>query len=96
MRKLFFPLLSSHAGMMFVCCAAMIGAFFLAGAILPAGSIWVSLLPLAACVGMHFVMHKFMGVDCHKSKEGQHAETEQDAPPAHPPKVITVPVNNSK
>jgi len=47
----------------------MVGAFF----VFAGGNIQSSLfslaLPLAACVGMHFAMHKMMGKSCHGAEE---------------------------
>ncbi len=54
---------------MMACCAVMVAGtgFLIAG--VPAGQSLADTLLLAApmlgCVGMHFVMHKFMGKSCH-------------------------------
>lgn len=62
-------LLSGHNLFMLACCAAMvIGTGFLIAAA-PAGqTIGQTLLyaaPMLGCIGMHFVMHRFMGKSCH-------------------------------
>lgn len=69
-------LASSHNLMMAVCCIAMVGAFFVFAGSNIQSSLFSLALPLAACVGMHFVMHKMMGKNCHgtdqkKAKPGK-------------------------
>lgn len=61
----------SHMGMMMLCIALMVGAFlFFSGS----GGLSLSLLaPLALCLGMHFVMHRFMG---HGDKKSHTHENE--------------------
>lgn len=61
LKKLF----SSHMGMMVVCCAAMIGAYYLFADAAAEGSVLAGLAPVIACVGMHLVMMKMMGGSCH-------------------------------
>jgi len=63
-------LFSSHIGMMVVCCAAMIGAYFLFAGAAAEGSILAALAPLVVCLGVHFLMMKMTGKSCH----GDHAE----------------------
>lgn len=66
-------LLTGHNLFMLACCAAMvIGTGFLI-AVAPAGqTIGQTLLlaaPMLGCVGMHLVMHRFMGKSCHSNAE---------------------------
>jgi hypothetical protein len=59
-----------HSHFMMVCCALMVvgGGVVLATA--PAASSWSETmglaLPLLGCLGVHLVMHRFMGRSCHK------------------------------
>ncbi len=59
--------------MMWICCALMIVpiAIFLVGggSVSDAGGLLRALLPLALCVGMHFLLHRFFGVNCHPTSE---------------------------
>ncbi|WP_428646551.1 hypothetical protein [Roseibium sp.] len=61
--------LSGHNLFMMACCAAMILATGYLVAVAPAGQTLGQTLLLAApmlgCVGMHLVMHRFMGKSCH-------------------------------
>lgn len=60
-------LFSSHNIMMALCCVAMVGAFFLFTGSGAQSSLFGLILPLAACLGMHIIMHKMMGKSCHES-----------------------------
>lgn len=80
-------LMSSSNMAMWGCCIAMVGGgaflYFSGGASALGGSGSLSIaLPLLACVGMHFVMHRMMGRSCHGTKEeqGDQAPEKQIAP----------------
>jgi len=62
-------LLTPHNALMALCCVAMVGAFFVFAGGEATFSLLSLLAPLAACLGMHVVMHKFMGKSCHSSDE---------------------------
>ena len=53
------------------CCVAMVAAFGFVIFTAPAGQSWgasaLTALPLLACVGVHLIMHRFMGKSCHGS-----------------------------
>ena len=55
--------------MMAACCVAMVGAFFLFAGSEVRSSLFSLALPLAACIGMHLVMHKMMGKSCHGTEK---------------------------
>lgn len=40
---------------------------------------WGVFLPLTLCLGMHFVMHKFMGKSCHSDHENHTLPQGKDA-----------------
>lgn len=62
---------NSHKTMMVICCIAMIaGAYLIFRGSSSFGSFEI-LLPLVICVGMHFVMHKMMGGDGHKTRNDE-------------------------
>ncbi len=68
-----------HAGML-ICCGIMVAPLVLfllnGGAVADIlGNVGV-LLPLVVCLGAHFLMHRFMGVSCHKEKEADSADDE--------------------
>ena len=71
--------------MMWVCCAMMLApviVFFAQGGSLgDARGVFGALLPVALCVGMHFVLHRFIGVSCHKS--GPKADDQNDPADVH-------------
>jgi SNF family Na+-dependent transporter len=70
-------LFGSHVGMMILCCVAMLGAVWgISGIQFEEGGMasLILLLPLALCLGMHFVMHRFMG---HGTHEHGHDENHQ-------------------
>lgn len=58
-----------HNLMMAACCVAMAGGFFIFAGSAVQSSLFNLALPLAACVGMHFVMHKMTGKKCHVTEE---------------------------
>jgi len=58
-------LFTPHNALMALCCAAMVGAFFVFVGNGATTSLFSLLVPLIACLGMHVVMHKFMGKSCH-------------------------------
>lgn len=62
------PIIGRHA-LMWACCLLMaIGVGFVIWPTLENQSVITTLLslsPLLACVGMHIVMHRFMGKSCH-------------------------------
>jgi hypothetical protein len=64
-------LFSSHIGMMLICCAAMVGAYFLFAESAAQGSTLAALAPLIACLGMHFFMMKVMGKNCHADQKNE-------------------------
>jgi hypothetical protein len=61
--------LAGHNLFMVACCAAMVAGTGILIAAAPAGqTIGQTLLyaaPILGCVGMHMVMHRFMGKSCH-------------------------------
>lgn len=68
-----------HAGML-ICCGIMVAPLVLfllnGGAVTDIlGNIGL-LLPLVVCLGAHFLVHRFMGVSCHKEKEADSADDE--------------------
>ncbi len=69
----FRKLMSGHNMMMMACCAAMAVGTGVIFASAPAGqSVGQTLLlaaPLVGCVGMHLVMHRFMGKSCHSNSK---------------------------
>jgi len=69
LRKLF----SGHNIMMMACCAAMAVGTGVLVTTAPAGqSLGQTLLlaaPLVGCLGMHLVMHRFMGKSCHSTSK---------------------------
>jgi len=86
----------SHMGMMVLCCAAMVAAIFMfSGSEASALSAWA---PLLACVGMHLVMHKFMGhgedgKSCHGSKKTE--TPKESSAPALEAKPVPVRVSQN-
>ena len=60
---------------MWACCAVMlapVGAYLVAGGSLAgSGGNLVAFAPLALCLGMHLVLHKFMGESCHSGAKGE-------------------------
>ncbi|WP_189438732.1 hypothetical protein [Pseudovibrio japonicus] len=66
-------LMSGHNLMMMACCAAMAVGTGVLFASAPAGqSVGQTLLlaaPLVGCLGMHLVMHRFMGKSCHSNSK---------------------------
>ena len=62
-------LLTPHNALMALCCVAMVGAFFVFAGGGATTGLFSLLAPLAACLGMHVLMHKFMGKSCHDSDE---------------------------
>ncbi|OUS06331.1 hypothetical protein A9Q96_09820 [Rhodobacterales bacterium 52_120_T64] len=77
---------------MMLCCAVMlipVGLYFLGGGVLSSLSSNVGLfLPLALCLGMHFVMHRVMGKSCHGEKPAEDKKIERlEAVKASPPKT---------
>ncbi|MGH0003552.1 hypothetical protein ACQU0X_26040 [Pseudovibrio ascidiaceicola] len=66
-------LMSGHNLMMMACCAAMAVGTGILFASAPAGqSVGQTLLlaaPLVGCLGMHLVMHRFMGKSCHSNSK---------------------------
>ena len=74
-----------HSGLMrygmMLCCAVMllpVGLFFVGGGALSGLSANAGLfLPLALCLGMHFVIHRMMGKSCHGEKHDENKEIEQ-------------------
>lgn len=74
-------ILNGHTLMMLVCCAAMFaGLYFFVKSDLGSGS-WGLLLPLLICVGMHFIMHRMMGSNCHDKEGGGEAEGQTNIEP---------------
>ena len=61
--------------LMMACCIPMVigGAliFYSIPSDLGLGARLYALAPLAGCVAMHFVMHRFMGKSCHEKLEGK-------------------------
>jgi hypothetical protein len=59
-----------HSHFMMVCCALMVVGVGVVFATAPAASSWSETmglaLPLLGCLGVHLVMHRFMGRSCHK------------------------------
>ena len=52
----------SHMSMMVLCVALMVGAIYaFSGFDIAQGLSWALWLPLALCLGGHFLMHRFMG-----------------------------------
>lgn len=70
----------SHMGMMVVCCAAMVGAYYLFADAAAEGSILAGLAPVIACVGMHLVMMKMMGGSCHGDEKQQEKVAAKEKP----------------
>ncbi len=60
---------------MWACCAVMllpVVAYIAAGGSFAGfGGSLVTFAPLALCLGMHLVMHKFMGKSCHSSAKDE-------------------------
>lgn len=54
---------------MALCCVAMVAAVFVIAGSGVETSLFSLLVPLAVCIGMHVVMHKFMGKSCHGSEK---------------------------
>jgi hypothetical protein len=63
--------------MMLLCCLAMVGAFFLVSGETGGSGTFSLLLPLAACLGVHFLMHKMTGKSCHDSKKSEENRAEE-------------------
>ncbi|NVK97824.1 DUF2933 domain-containing protein [Ruegeria pomeroyi] len=68
---------------MLACCVAMLAPLailLIAGTSLTglAGNLWI-LLPLAACLGLHVVMHRMTGRSCHTAETD--GETDMSARP---------------
>lgn len=65
--------MSGHNIFMMACCVAMVAGTGILIASAPAGqSLGQTLLlaaPMAGCIGMHLVMHRFMGKSCHSSSK---------------------------
>lgn len=63
---------SGHTPFMMACCAAMVAGTAIIFASAPAGQPLGETLLLAApvlgCLGMHVVMHRFMGRSCHDAE----------------------------
>ena len=63
---------SGHTLFMMACCAAMVAGTAIIFASAPAGqSLTETLLlavPVLGCLGMHVVMHRFMGRSCHNAE----------------------------
>lgn len=63
---------TGHHWFMMACCVAMAVVFAFLLWTTPANqsltSTLLAALPLLICVGMHFVMHRFMGKSCHSTK----------------------------
>ncbi len=62
---------------MLACCAVMllpVGGYLLGGGTV-SGSLdnLALVVPLLACVGMHFVLHRLMGKSCHGEQEDREA-----------------------
>ncbi|WP_300514217.1 DUF2933 domain-containing protein [Aliiroseovarius sp.] len=75
---------SGHSGAhlaMMACCVIMlvpVAGFFLAGGKLGASSAnLIAFAPLLLCVGLHFVMHKFMGKSCHSTDKKEENTTDE-------------------
>lgn len=69
---------------MLICCAVMIAplaVLLLSGDAVSASSIMSLAVPMAICVGAHFLMHRFMGASCHGSSDEKPAE--QATAPVH-------------
>ncbi|MBO9422985.1 hypothetical protein J7481_25995 [Labrenzia sp. R4_2] len=71
--------LNGHSMFMLACCAAMVAGTAVVIASAPAGqSLGETLLlaaPVLGCLGMHFVMHRFMGKSCHGA-ESKHQKND--------------------
>ena len=65
--------LRSLRWMMWLCCAIMLAPLVLyfarGGTIGNAGGLFQALLPIALCVGGHFVLHRWLGVSCHTANQ---------------------------
>lgn len=65
--------LTGHNLLMMACCAAMVVGTGILIAAAPAGqTIGQTLLyaaPMLGCIGMHLVMHRFMGKSCHAPED---------------------------
>lgn len=69
---------------MLICCAVMIAPLailLLSGDSISSGGIASLAIPMAICVGAHFLMHRFMGASCHGSSNEEPAE--QATAPVH-------------
>ncbi len=68
-------LLSGHNLFMMACCAAMVAGTGILIWSAPAGqTIGQTLLlgvPMLGCIGMHLVMHRFMGKSCHSTQTSE-------------------------
>lgn len=75
-------LFGSHMGMMILCCLVMVGALWgISGIELGGGGgALLFLIPLAVCLGMHFVMHRFMGHGGHKHPQEENQQASQETP----------------
>ncbi len=68
---------SGHA-LMLICCIAMVAGAGVYLWSLEPGTSWtqqfIALLPVAGCLGAHFLMHRFMGHASHKDSKGKDNE----------------------
>ncbi len=80
-------LFGSHKGMMILCVLIM-GAAFLVLIVGHPGSsgfgALLVLLLLASCLGMHFLMHKFIGKSCHGDKQDKPSGVSNSSPSTDP------------
>ncbi|MBD1548793.1 DUF2933 domain-containing protein [Roseibium aggregatum] len=73
-------LLTGHNLFMMACCAAMVAGTGILIWSAPAGqTIGQTLLlgvPMLGCIGMHLVMHRFMGKSCHSTQSSETKEND--------------------
>lgn len=69
--------------MMGICCALMLVPVIIffagGGSIGDTRGLFGALLPMALCVGMHFVLHRFTGASCHKAAPKPNHESDSAA-----------------
>ena len=83
--------------MIWVCCALMLVPFIIffasGGSVSGASSVWGVLLPMALCIGVHVLLHRFTGASCHRA--APHAE-DQSGPTAQPLSNWKMPVSGTR
>lgn len=82
-------LFTPHNALMALCCLAMVGAFFVFAGDGAKTGLFSLLVPLVACLGMHLVMHKFMGKSCHGPNEDASSPGKSRVPDSGTRKSLT-------